>query len=246
MFIAIDLKNLANFQKDLSKYLESEIGVAVLDSKDLYSVPSAELISTYNFASGCPEYQQRARRKFLFGESVAITQTDMIQNIESLLPTGRHIVFLGHDIRHDLRALNLLGFDFSKFSITTLDTKGLSHDDSPTLQDLLLKLGCPFAKLHCGGNDANFTMKALLLLAIRDCITQPGLEKKLAILEQIALQPLPYNVQLQTGPANFSSFCLRDPHIKAMKKKAKRLQRSRKQQSKLWDCEMQDNIRAER
>ena len=83
---------------------------------------SAELISTYNFASGSLDYQDKDGKKFLFSESVAITQNNMLKSIESLVPLDRQVVFVGHNIRHGLRALDLLYFDFSKLSITTLDT----------------------------------------------------------------------------------------------------------------------------
>ena len=152
---------------------------------------------------------------------------------------------MGHDIRHDLRALDLLNFDFSKFNITTLDTQSISHE-SPTLRRLLLTLGCPFTKLHCGGNDANFILKALSLLAVRNCITQSGIERRLAIMKENVLSPLPYCSRLQTEITEITNFPRTDPQTRVLEKRAKRLQRSRQQQSKLWDYEMQGKIRAER
>ena len=145
---------------------------------------------------------------------------------------------MGHDIRNDLRVLDLLDFNFSNFDITTLDTQAMSYG-SPILRRLLLTLGCPFTKLHCGGNDANFTLKALLLLAVGDCITQPGTERRLATMKEICLNPLSHHVRLQTEITEVLNFSRTDPQIKALKKKAKRLQRSRKHQSKLWDSKMQ-------
>ncbi len=188
---------------------------------------------------------REGQKRFLFGESVATTQNDILRSIESLVPPDRQVVFVSHDIRHNLRALDLLDFDFSKFNITTLDTQAIAHG-SPTLRRLLLTLGCHFTKLHCGGNDANFTLKALLLLAIRDCVTQPGIERRLATIKEIALSPLPHYIQLQAEITQITSFSRKDPQTRALEKKAKRLQRSRKQQSKLWDSEMQGKIRAER
>jgi hypothetical protein len=245
VFIAIDFENIPNIQKDLSQNLESEVGVAVLDTEDFPSRSSAELISTYNFASGSSKYQERARKRFLFGKSVAITQKDLLKSIESLVSRGRQVVFVGHDIKNDLRALDRLGFDFSKFTITTLDTQAISGD-SPSLSRLLLTLGCPFIKPHCGGNNANFTLKALLLLAARDCVTQPGIERRLATVKRIALSPPPHLIQLQTKTGEVRSFPRKDPQTRASEKKAKRYQRSRKHQSKLWDSEMQEKIRVER
>jgi hypothetical protein len=250
VFVAIDFENIANIQRDLSQNLDSEVGLAILDTRDFDSVPSTELISTYNFASGTSDYQERARKKFLFGESVAITQDNMLKSVKSLVPPDRQVVFVSHDIQHDLRALDLLGFDFSAFNITTLDTQSVSAEvishESLTLRRLLLTLGCPFTKLHCGGNDANFTLKALLLLAVRDYVIQSGIERRLAIIKEIALSPLPHYVRLQTETTGITSFSSTDSQTRAAKKRSKRLQRSRKHQSKLWDTEMQETIRAER
>ncbi|PQE32075.1 polynucleotidyl transferase protein [Rutstroemia sp. NJR-2017a WRK4] len=245
VFIAIDFENIPNVQKDLSQNFESEVGVAVLDTEDLSSTSSTELISTYNFATGCSEYQKRARKRFLFGDSVAITQNNLLKSIESLVPRGREVVFVGHDIQNDLRALDKLGFDLSKYNITTLDTQAISGG-SPSLSRLLLTLGCLFIKLYCGGNDANFTLKALLLLAARDCVAQPGIERRLATVKRIALSPPPYLIRSQTKTGEVRSFCRKDPQTRAAEKKTKRLQRSRKHQSKLWDSEMQEKIRVER
>jgi len=50
VLIAIDFENIANIKKDLSQKLDSEIGLAVLDTREIHSVSSTELISTYNFA----------------------------------------------------------------------------------------------------------------------------------------------------------------------------------------------------
>ena len=170
--------------------MDSEVGLAILDTRDLDRVPSTKLISTYNFASGSPGYQARASKKKLFRKSVAVTQDQMLQSIEALIPRDRQVVFVGHNIQHDLRALDLLGFDFSKYQITFLDTQSVSAEiisyKSLTLRRLLLMLDCPFRKLHCGGNDPNFTLKALLLLAIRACVKQARVKRRLATLKEIA------------------------------------------------------------
>jgi hypothetical protein len=245
VFIAIDFENIANIRRDSSHNLDSQVGLAVLDTKDFHSIPSAELISTYNFASGSLDYQRKARKRFLFGESISISQDSMLKSIESLIPLGRQVVFVGHDIRHELRALGFLDFDFSKFNITTLDTQNMCRE-SPTLRSLLFILECPFAKLHCGSNDANFTLKALLLLAVRDCVAQSRVERRLGIMKEIALSPLPQHNRLQTEIIEITSFSRTDPETRALKKRAKRFQRSRKHQSKHWDSETQGNIRAER
>jgi hypothetical protein len=64
VFIAIDFESIANIQIHLSRNLDSEVGLAVLDTTDFKfdsSVP-AELISTYSFALGSSGYQERAEK----------------------------------------------------------------------------------------------------------------------------------------------------------------------------------------
>ena len=138
VFIAIDFENISNIQRDLSQNLDGEVGLAILDARDLDSISSTKLIATYNFASGSLNYQERARKKFLFRETVALTQNDMLKSIKSLVPTDRQVIFVGHDIQNDLRALDLLNFDFSTFNITTLDTQSISGKvisyNSPSLR----------------------------------------------------------------------------------------------------------------
>jgi hypothetical protein len=118
----------------------------------------------------------------------------MLRTVTSLIPPHRQVILVGHDIRNELRVLNLLGFDFSAFSITTLDTQTLCRGEfagqAVTLRRLLLALGCPFIKLHRGGNDTNFTLKAVLLLAIRNCV-ESEFKGRVAVMQKIALSPLP-------------------------------------------------------
>ena len=57
-------------------------------------ISSTKLIATYNFASGSLNYQERARKRFLFGETVALTQNDMLKSIRSLVPTDRQVIFV--------------------------------------------------------------------------------------------------------------------------------------------------------
>ena len=46
VFVGIEFENFANIKTDLSQNLDSEVRLAILDTKDLDSVPSTELIST--------------------------------------------------------------------------------------------------------------------------------------------------------------------------------------------------------
>lgn len=118
--------------------------------------------------------------------SVILARNDITAYIKSLLPWTRQVVLVGHDIDNDLRALDSLQFDYSGFRI--LDTVRISREVFPrsslTLSRLLLKLECPHSRLHCAGNDANFTPRALILLAINMSVGRAGLcQEKLAVMK---------------------------------------------------------------
>lgn len=235
VIIAIDFENINNIKEDLSFNLDCQAGFAILDTRSLRSPHPA--ISTHNFATGSSRYCAQASKTFLFGRSITTSQKEILENIKFLFPPSRSFVLVGHDIRHDLRALEALGADFQDHIIGVLDTSWIAHEVLPfyagSLGDLLAELECPFDKLHCAGNDAHFTLRALLLLVVKDCRKRAYTEngEMVGILERTALDPIPFRA---------------DPEVAAAKKKAKRLAKSRKHQSKLWDAEAQAQIRAER
>jgi hypothetical protein len=85
---------------------------------------------------------------------------------------NRSIILVGHGVSSDLAALKALGFDFQKILvIAKLDTYLLARDlqmGHLILKNLLMELNCPCNfKFHNAGNDAKFTLRALLLLGIK-------------------------------------------------------------------------------
>jgi DNA polymerase III alpha subunit (gram-positive type) len=134
-----------------------------------------------------------------------------------------------------LQALRLLNFKFPTSVVSILDTFRIARElevTASSLNDLLEIFQCPFDKLHCAGNDAHFILRVLLLLAVKSYIKEDAqYPSRLTILEEIAYTSIPHQT---------------DPHAKAAMNKMKRLQRTRKHQSKFWDAEMQEKIRAER
>jgi DNA polymerase III epsilon subunit-like protein len=71
-----------------------------------------------------------------------------------------------------------LNFQFGTNILTVLDTSQIAKEiwngRVGSLDRLLGVLGCPHNRLHCAGNDANFTLKALLLLAAMGFDKRPG------------------------------------------------------------------------
>ncbi|KUL87238.1 hypothetical protein ZTR_03333 [Talaromyces verruculosus] len=187
VFVAIDFENAEGIRKETSS--EKEIGIAVLDTGHLDDMISAvssmyycpgnteDSITTYNFATGPVEDLERKSRSFLFGETMRINSEDMPEKIQSCIPQDRKIILVGHGLDGDLIALETLHIDFEADSLLSImDTFWIARQVSPSeqpykLRGLLqrLRIDCPGGALHCAGNDANFSLRALLLMAARAC-----------------------------------------------------------------------------
>lgn len=234
IIIAIDFEGINTIKSGFAQKANSQVGFAILDTKDLRQVQPEQLISTFNFAAGFPAYVTKASNGFLFGETITIPSSSMAHIIQSRIPWDRNVILVGHGILNELQALQALGFEFSRPPSGILDTARVANEVfqfwGGSLRDLLVLLECPFNKLHIAGNDANFTLRALLLLAVKWCMNQQRQEddKILSILQHISTHPIPSYI---------------DPDIKAAEKREKRFIKSRKHQSKLWSKEKQDQIR---
>lgn len=88
------------------------------------------------------------------------------------MPKDRNIILIGHAVAAELKILDTLGFEFAARKVVgVIDIMKLANEilgfRSCSLRDLLKVLRYPFNQLHYGGNDARFTLKAGLLLAVR-------------------------------------------------------------------------------
>ncbi|KAL7942489.1 hypothetical protein V8C42DRAFT_146179 [Trichoderma barbatum] len=169
VIIAIDFENIFGIKTGFSHEVNCQVGLALLDTKHFRCSSPDTLISTFNFAAGSSSYITKATNKFLFGETVPINPFDLVNSIKSCIPKDRNIVLVGHGLRNELHAMEALGFQFQTSVPLGLDTLRLANEFyeiwAGSLGDLLSSLQCPYDKLHCAGNDANFTLRALLLLA---------------------------------------------------------------------------------
>ncbi|KAI1325297.1 hypothetical protein F5Y16DRAFT_423211 [Xylariaceae sp. FL0255] len=191
LLVAFDVEGTGTLQNGGN----GQVGVAILDPKKLYNseVSARDMITTYNFAHGDMGYMTAADTKFLFGDSRSMnTLHDLMQSTEALIPTDRKIIYVGHGIGNDIKSLEAIGFDFSKYSMTAVDTYDLAKrvlHKRLTLGNLLSELQCQHSGLHCAGNDANFALRAMLLLSSRlesNSTRQRVSKTKIAILEAIA------------------------------------------------------------
>ncbi|RYP08624.1 hypothetical protein DL764_001752 [Monosporascus ibericus] len=236
VLVAIDFENIGSTKDDLD--LNFQAGLAILDLSQASSCPSERLIKTYNVASGSSAYCDRAVKKFLFGKTKAVHKRDMLAQIESCIPKDRNIVLMGHDIRHDIIVLENLKWTFKTTVIAILDAYRMSGQVLPyfalRLVELLHELGRPSTGLHCAGNDAYFTLRALLCLAAKGCRDEAVNLQNLAVLQRIANSPVRRRLH---------------PHEKGEKRdeqRQKSRQKTKKYQSQFWDDETKEKIRLER
>lgn len=156
--------------------------------------------------AGCPE-------KFDFGSSEWVSLKDMPSVLTSCFHEPfskapaqasnykedpnqrRNLVLLGHDIGADIQYCHKLGFSVLGRGnlIATLDTKNMyqayTHDPSPRgLGTIMSDFDFPSWHLHNAGNDAVYTIWAMLATCVRDATTERGTEES---KEKRAGGPLP-------------------------------------------------------
>lgn len=202
--VSIDSENINTIMSGFSRMENCQVGLAILDTKDLLQISPSKLISTYNFATGSSAFLSKVSNKFLFGESVNISQLDISSSIESLFPKNRNILFVCHEFRSDLQVLRALDFPFPERLSGILDIFNMVDEVlefwAGFLGDIVIMLGCPCNGLHCAGNDAHFTLRALLLLAARgfNQHQQQSIgsehDKILDTSRRIATHPIPYRL----------------------------------------------------
>lgn len=187
--------------------------------------------------------------RYRWGIAEKISPKSMLQRIIDCLPRDRNIVLVGHGFRGDLAALKALGFDFQRSSIIAVfDTYRLAQEMGKQLSlgKLLTEMDCPYSRLHNAGNDANFTLRALILLAIKfPGAATEGIETEEAedtesdelggknneLVERVEL--------LRSVAGNQLSSTVKRP--KTRKKKLRK-----KDIAKTWTLEQQEEIREER
>jgi hypothetical protein len=128
----------------------------------------------------------------------------------------RNTILIGHSVDRDIASLQKVTertWSFQDFPYVLLfETQLLRRDmlGGPThkrLELVLIKLQIPYKFLHNGGNDSNFTMKALLALALWDCPfnkhLSPEMLQRKKILRALAQMPMPPQITGHLEPIPF-------------------------------------------
>ncbi|CZR56760.1 uncharacterized protein PAC_06649 [Phialocephala subalpina] len=175
IFVAIDFEapdRVINNFSDNFRGENAQVGISILDTRELHS-PSA--VQTFNFIAGSAEYYKASSQKFIWGTSEYIwpTKEAMLERLNKTISRDRNIVLVGHGFGMDLQALHSLDFDLETSILGLFDTFDIARKlqmPRHSLGCLLEDLGCCNVnrnRLHNAGNDANYTLQALLLLALR-------------------------------------------------------------------------------
>ncbi|KAK5627552.1 hypothetical protein RRF57_003267 [Xylaria bambusicola] len=208
LLLSIDFEHLDNIRSGFTKGGNCQVGIATLDTsnlqKDLLPPPN-NLIETYNYVSGSNQYIKKVIPKFIFGESLVVNSASILKMIELIIPQhqNRRIIIVSHGIQNELMALHALGYRFSANMHAVcshrlaVETLGLQC----ALGKLLRWVGCPYHSLHIGGNDAHFTLKACLLLALHNNHDTEDTTSLAGYLKGVATSDVPHQSQpeVQTG-----------------------------------------------
>lgn len=177
IIVAIDFEMTNNLKSGFLGSQDSQLGIATFDTKVLSQPVEDEedLITTENYITGSESYLKKASDKFAFGESTTLQplKAELVHRIDRALPKDRRIILVGHAVENELDIFHALGYTLAHPDIEVINTVQVANEVYGPwpckLRALLRRLGCPFNRLHSAGNDANFTLKAALLLSTYRC-----------------------------------------------------------------------------
>jgi hypothetical protein len=206
VFLSLDTENIRAGQIPLVKHFQ--VGISILDARALHNIiPSRPLVfiqednllRTQNYCVGPTGYCSKAARRFLFGQSETVCPDQIKEKIESLV-VNRDVVLVVYDGYNDLWLLNELKVKLEPVAIVDPQKAAyniLQLQYQKSLNDLLIEMDCPFNFLHVAGNDANFTLRALLMIAVRGSYGKSLNDSQQAILSAIQA------IAQSTGPDNW-------------------------------------------
>ena len=198
IFISVDVEAFEFNQKHIT-----EIGISTLDTVDPLGLqPGAKgnnwaaQIRSRHFrirehghllnklhVAGCPD-------KFNFGQSEWIYKRDVISVLEGCFKPAQpscssrtcKVILVRHNIAADIKYLTEVGFDVTRMIADCIDTSDLykaSRRDGrqSALSTLLLQYGIAAEHLHNAGNDASYTLRIMVAIALDDSQNKKNAEE---------------------------------------------------------------------
>ncbi|KAI0128856.1 hypothetical protein BJ170DRAFT_732548 [Xylariales sp. AK1849] len=182
----------------------TEIGLAILDTGDIEGIPPGEngenwfehaivhhlrideyrSIVNKDFVRGCPD-------AFHFGSSEFVSIKDAARRIGSIIgdttsSDKRPIVMVGHDSIVDLKYLKKVGYNLWRLPqfMDEIDTKAMFQRvqfglHGRSLQYVCNELGMPGHDYHNAGNDAVYTLRAMIAMAVKKKVGGPQTESQI-------------------------------------------------------------------
>ncbi|CAG8984201.1 hypothetical protein HYALB_00004184 [Hymenoscyphus albidus] len=197
LFVSIDFEGHQFICKGFKPSINTQVGLSILDTNKLSQpLPKGGLaIDTFHYVTGERAYFEKVERTTNWGKSQHIYHSEMGNKIKQFLPRDRKIVLVGHGISGDIAALRKLRINLGPTAIMgTLDTCTIFRELTgriTKLKDILVDVGCIFSRLHNASNDANFTLRALLLLAINNPGKSSLQDWQADAFRAISTEPLP-------------------------------------------------------
>ncbi|RGP75616.1 qde-2-interacting protein [Fusarium sporotrichioides] len=187
VFICVDVEAIERKPNPVS-----EVGISILDTRDIKGVHPKDVgrgwwpmikthhlrvheyagLRNYQFVKGCPD-------SFDFGKSIFPQKAELQETIMGIfqpyLVSEREIIVVGHDVRQDITYFNQIGIDLRALAGLTepVDTQHLhqawcSSTNGRGLVTVLNDLNIPNKHLHNAGNDAHYTLCAMLGIAVQE------------------------------------------------------------------------------
>ncbi|SMY23795.1 unnamed protein product [Zymoseptoria tritici ST99CH_1A5] len=227
VFVCIDCEA---FEFDQAK--TTEVGISILDTRSIVDIPPGSDASAWfssiqsehfrireyghlvnkKFVKGCPDL-------FSFGTSTWVQKADASATVLRVFQypasagrvvpdateTPRSIVLVGHGLKNEVPYLQNLGFSLPSAPnvVSRFDTARLGGKKSGIgLGRLCKAVGLDSQSLHNAGNDAAYTLRAMLIAAVLDSTTAGGFPAFLrhAMAPEIAERELRARQRREAGP----------------------------------------------
>ncbi|KAI0528069.1 hypothetical protein F5B22DRAFT_17987 [Xylaria bambusicola] len=193
-FVCVDIEAYEKDDRTIT-----EVGLAVLDTEDLIDIPPGEkgenwcsLIQPYHlriqehrylvnseYLQGCPD-------AFNFGESQFVPLKETHKVVGKIIgdkESGdqRPVIIVGHEVQADLKFLLKIGYNpwSEPLIVDEVDTRDLFQrikrsTDVRGLETMCTELGIFGKNYHNGGNDAVYTLQAMIAMAIKRTVEGSG------------------------------------------------------------------------
>jgi hypothetical protein len=236
-----------------------QIGLSILDTTQLRDLKfehtqsrrhgndyhPEDILQTYNLYQSTPLYRHKIRQKTLFGTFEDILVEELDAEIQALI-SGRHVILVVHGGLNDLRFLERLKIKIKP--IFTIDTQKAAQnplrlEKRPSLEALLTILDIPFHpnSLDVGGNDANYALRVLLMIAVA-ATTVEGLSREqvatLEVLRDIARSTIPQEKEFRPMQMPGKG---RAARLEAKEKKRERMDLKKKVRERKMEKMEEDN-----